>query len=276
MTNRYSYSKQGNVALSSHFQVKEFASKSGSKLYSDEVLIDTDMIIILEKVFAHFNCSTIIISSGYRTKAHDIAVGGNGVGQHTLGKASDFICRDKANNIISAKRVCCFLEDLGVNGIGYINDNYTHMDTRVASFKWWGDETKSGSPSITRFGHNSFYTYFGIPKVAPQQPTPIVIKPSYKLGQYISNGIDYGYVFDHEFYANRYADLKQAFGMDKGKLFSHFLKNGMKEERLGCPYFNVKIYRNNYADLRNAFGSNTVKYYTHFCTYGYKENRVAF
>lgn len=108
------------------------------------------------------------------------------------------------------------------------------------------------------------------PIVAPQQPAP-----TYKLGQYISNGIDYGYVFDHEFYSNTYADLKKAFGMDKGKLFNHFLTNGMKEERLGCPYFNVKIYRNNYADLRNSFGSNTVKYYTHFCIYGYKENRVA-
>ena len=125
MVNRYSYSKQGNVALSAHFQVKEFASKGGGRLYTDEVLIDTDMIIILEKVFAQFNCSTITISSGYRTKAHDIAVGGNGVGQHTLGKASDFMCKDKNGNIISAKRICCFLEDIGVNGIGYINDNYT-------------------------------------------------------------------------------------------------------------------------------------------------------
>ena len=63
MVNRYSYSKQGNVALSAHFQVKEFASKGGGRLYTDEVLIDTDMIIILEKVFAQFNCSTITISS---------------------------------------------------------------------------------------------------------------------------------------------------------------------------------------------------------------------
>ena len=63
--------------------------------------------------------------------------------------------------------------------------------------------------------------------------------------------------------------------MDKNKLFNHFINNGMKEERLGNPYFNVKTYRNNYADLRNAFGNNTVKYYTHFCTNGFKENRVA-
>lgn len=273
--NNYSYAKDGKVAVSPHFQVKEFASKNGTKLYTDLVMIDTDLIAILEKVYVNFNCSMIIVSSGYRTSEHDRAVGGNGSGQHTLGKAVDFCAYGQDKKPISAKRVCCYLEDIGVNGIGYINENYTHADTRGVQSKWWGDETKPNSPSITKFGHNSFYTYFGIPKIQPIPNVPIQEKPTYKLGVYVKDGIDYGYVFDHEFYSNTYADLKQVFGMDMNRLFNHFLTNGMKESRLGNKWFNINIYVNNYADLRQAFGGNTVEYYKHFCKYGYKENRVA-
>lgn len=39
--------------------------------------------------------------------------------------------------------------------------------------------------------------------------------------------------FDYEFYANRYADLKQVFGMDKAKLYRHYMTYGMKEKRQG-------------------------------------------
>lgn len=107
---------------------------------------------------------------------------------------------------------------------------------------------------------------------APSAPTSVVGSP--KLGIYKANGIDYGYVFDHEFYANTYADLKKAFGFDQTKLFNHFLKNGMNENRLGNAIFNVQVYKNTYADLRNAYASNMPAYYKHYCLYGYKENRI--
>jgi hypothetical protein len=281
MVKKFSYSKQGNEHLSAHFQVREFASKSGSKLYSDDVYVDTELITVLEKIFDHFNCGMIIVSSGYRTSDHDKAVGGNGSGQHTRGCAADFTCKDKANNIISAKLVCCYLEDLGINGIGYINSNYTHVDTRTGMYKWWGDETKPNSPSITKFGYNSFYTYFSVPKTAPAAPSapvaPTVAVPTPKLGLYVNGGVDYGYVFDHNFYADRYADdLKKAFGYDKTKLFNHFIKYGMKEKRRGNAYFDVEIYINakDNADLRTAFGGDVPSYYKHYSMHGHNEPRI--
>ena len=153
----------GNVKLSDHFKVKEFMSKSGSKIYSDEVKVHNKLIEILEALYAKLDCSAIIVTSGYRTSAHDLAVGGDGKGQHTLGRAADIVCYDKNNKIIDARKVCCTLEDFGnVYGIGYISNSAVHVDTRAASKKWWGDETKSGCPNISKLGYNSFHKYFNI------------------------------------------------------------------------------------------------------------------
>lgn len=159
----YSYAKSKNVKLSDHFQVYEFASISGSKLYSDTVKVHNKLIIILEALFAELDCSKIIVNSGYRTAEHDKAVGGNGAGQHTLGRAADVVCYGKDGKIISAEKVCCTLEDMGgIYGIGYISKNAVHVDTRSKSKKWWGDETKPGSPNISKLGFSSFHKYFKI------------------------------------------------------------------------------------------------------------------
>lgn len=159
----YSYKKSGSVDLSDHFKVREFASKSGTKIYSDTVKVHNKLIIILESLFAELSCSKIIVNSGYRTPDHDKAVGGDGSGQHTLGRAADIVCYDKDNKIIPAKKVCCTLEDIGgIYGIGYISATAVHVDTRSKSQKWWGDETKPGSPNISKLGYSSFHKYFNM------------------------------------------------------------------------------------------------------------------
>jgi len=52
------------------------------------------------------------------------------------------------------------------------------------------------------------------------------------------------YVFDAEYYANRYPDLKAAYGMDEDKLYDHFVNYGIEEGRSASPYFDVKVYMN--------------------------------
>lgn len=159
----YSYKSHKDRFLSNHFQVKEFVSrKNGTTLYSDKVKIHNKLIQILEIVYAELNCSKIIINSGYRTETHDKAVGGSGDGQHTLGRACDFTAYDKNGKVIDAKKICCLLEDMGVWGIGYISPTAVHVDTRAKLKKWWGDETKAGSPNISKLGYNSFHDYFNI------------------------------------------------------------------------------------------------------------------
>ena len=160
MVKTYSYSKQGNAYCSKHTQVKEMASKSGSKLYSDKVLIDENLMVMIEKLFSKLQCKKYIISSGYRTAAHDKAVGGNGIGQHTKGKAVDACFYWKDGSIIPAKIVCCVAQDLGFKGIANISKNYryVHLDMRESG-KYYGDEIKSFN-TVT----DNFYKYFGVSK----------------------------------------------------------------------------------------------------------------
>lgn len=171
----YSYNK--NKAVSKHFTAKEFASKSGTEIYSKIIKIESKVIDILEKLYKDLNCSKIVITSGYRTASHDKAVGGSGKGAHTQGKAADFICYSKKGIIIPAKEVCARLESYkNVYGIGYISARAVHIDMNYRSKKnkWWGDETRAGQRSIWYYKPycRSFYDYFKLPRPS-----------TYKVGQ---------------------------------------------------------------------------------------------
>ena len=87
--------------------------------------------------------------------------------------------------------------------------------------------------------------------------------------------MDYSLVFDANYYLNRYADLKAAFGSNTKLAFQHFVTFGMKEGRQASANFNVQAYRLRYPDLQKAFGADLPSYYRHFITHGYKEKRNA-
>lgn len=153
----YSFKRDGEKKLSPHFKVREFRCKDGT----DKILIESGLITHLEKVYEHFNCSRIDITSGYRTASHDKAVGGRGAGNHVKGKAVDFVAYDKNGDKIPSREIALYLEDIGVKGIGYRcggNANATHMDINYRTLKWYGDEKKSMNASACK----SFYTYFGV------------------------------------------------------------------------------------------------------------------
>ena len=150
----YNLTTQGNMLLSPHFKVKEFKSPD-----SNTVKIDNRLIWILEKLYADFNCSKLIINSGYRTPAYSVKVGGYSTDRHVRGEASDIKLFDKSGKIISAKLVCQKLCEYGnVFGIGYINENATHVDTRPMQDVWFGDETKG--ISLIKAGFTDFEGYF--------------------------------------------------------------------------------------------------------------------
>jgi len=171
---KYSYKKQGALFCSKYTQVREMASL-GSKLYSDTVLIDEKLMKMLDQLFEKLNCKFYYISSGYRTAAHDKAVGGNGSGQHTKGKALDAAFYDKDGKLISAKIVCCVAQDLKFKGIANISENYAyvHLDTRsIGTYK--GDEIY-GTSSVTK----DFYKYFGVTDEEVEKYTQVVKKAKY-------------------------------------------------------------------------------------------------
>ena len=110
---------------------------------------------------------------------------------------------------------------------------------------------------------------------------------------YVINNYDYAPVFDPVFYADKYADLKSAFGNDASALWNHFQTFGMNEMRQASAQFNPVIYKNRYADLRDAydktevlvneqmfafgkvFTTNNPLFYWHYIAIGKAEGRSA-
>ncbi|PRR83063.1 C40 family peptidase [Clostridium vincentii] len=81
-------------------------------------------------------------------------------------------------------------------------------------------------------------------------------------------------VFDANFYANKYSDLRQAFGTNEAQLYNHWITYGIKEGRTASEIFDVKFYLANNKDLINAFGAtNYTAAYNHFRNDGFREGR---
>lgn len=81
-------------------------------------------------------------------------------------------------------------------------------------------------------------------------------------------------VFDYKFYADKYPDLKNAFGYDKNKLLVHWKTYGIKEGRASSEVLDLTFYLNSHPDLIKVYGQNNYKSaYNHFITWGYKQNR---
>ena len=83
------------------------------------------------------------------------------------------------------------------------------------------------------------------------------------------------YVFDAKYYADRYPDLKAAYGTDETKLYQHFINYGIEEGRCASPYFDVKIYMNyNSQAFQEENKGNYEKAFKHFLSNCKKNNRM--
>lgn len=158
---KYNLKTQGEERISTNFKVKEFKSYSNTynKLFSNDVLISTELVQKLEMLRSKLNCKITIIN-GYRCKEHNTKVGGSKNSTHLLGYAADVSCSNT-----SGKIVCCVAQDLGFKGIGYMSNNHVHLDMSPTR-TWYGDETKKENGtyySLTKHGVD-FYKYFNVSK----------------------------------------------------------------------------------------------------------------
>ena len=83
------------------------------------------------------------------------------------------------------------------------------------------------------------------------------------------------YLFDAKFYADKYSDLKEAFGFNESLLKQHYEEFGKREGRSASPVFDPVYYINKYSDLKSAFGTDYVSAYNHFINFGIDEGRQA-
>ena len=159
----YSVAKDGETLLSPHFKVKEFRPTRNGKPDGDEVKIDTELIKRLELLSDCVNNAPIYVNDGYRTEAFDIELTGK-AGQHTKGRAADIRV-----NGYTAEQLCVYAEACGFTGVGTINANSIHVDTRqsnkVVCFRENG--TTAGSEAvISSFLHSADWLH---PIIIPQE-----------------------------------------------------------------------------------------------------------
>lgn len=70
MKNKYSKIKDGNIKLSEHFSLFEFASHDGA----DEILVDLSLIPIVER-FRQYVEASVPLNSAYRTISYNKKIG---------------------------------------------------------------------------------------------------------------------------------------------------------------------------------------------------------
>lgn len=152
------YAYNDKTQLSKHFNVQEFKCKCGKH---HDIIINTRLVAGLEKLFEKFNCSMIIVNSGYRCPEYDTNMNGF-AGKHSVGDAADVVFYDKNKAVISTKKISCAAQDMeGIfGGIANINKTYTaiHLDVRQG-YRWLGNEVVSNN-TVTK----DFYSYYGLSK----------------------------------------------------------------------------------------------------------------
>ncbi len=80
-------------------------------------------------------------------------------------------------------------------------------------------------------------------------------------------------VFQAEYYANRYEELKNAYGYDAKQLMVHWVTHGIPESRQASSEFDLTYYKENNADLRNRYGDDNYSYVYHYIEHGKAEGR---
>lgn len=131
----YSLRRDSTRQLSPSFRVREFSCKG-----SDVVLLDEELVVLLQCIREHFG-KPLHITSGYRTAAHNAAVGGSKSSQHLLGRAADIQVAG-----VSVEDVAAYAESLlpGWGGVGRYpvkagrTKGWVHVDTRPNKSRWVG------------------------------------------------------------------------------------------------------------------------------------------
>lgn len=134
MIRQYSLVKDGTALLAPGFRVREFRCRDGS----DTVMVDETLTVVLQCIREHFG-KPVTITSGYRTAAHNAAVGGAKSSQHLLGRAADIRVEG-----VSVEAVAAYVESLMPDwgGVGRYPvkagraTGWVHVDTRQNKSRW--------------------------------------------------------------------------------------------------------------------------------------------
>ncbi|MBS0124994.1 glycoside hydrolase family protein [Thetidibacter halocola] len=126
------------TASSAHFTLAEFASRDGAATPTGTIGNIQVVMNQLEILRAELGGKAITIVSGYRSPAHNSAVGGATRSQHLCGRAADIRVEDHTPQQVHAK-----IEELigsgrmQQGGLG-LYSSFVHYDTRGTRARWTG------------------------------------------------------------------------------------------------------------------------------------------
>ena len=133
----YSMSRDSTRQLSPSFRVREFGCKG-----SDVVLLDEELVVLLQCIREHFG-KPVHITSGYRTAAHNAAVGGSKSSQHLLGRAADFYVEGVDVATVAAYAETLLARPGAASGATRRTQKHptrktgwVHIDTRANKSRW--------------------------------------------------------------------------------------------------------------------------------------------
>ena len=215
------------------------------------------------------NCLGLLSSMDIKTVFYDVE--GNMLNQ---GKTSI------TDNIVT---FCSILNGVGYNcGIysseSHFNSNFD--DARLSNYYHWVARHSTTPPKLNsgnkvdmwQFGGS--VNYFRTPMISGIKVDQNQLYKDWEdVKGYYVNGYDYSPVFNPEYYANHYPDLKAAFGTNADLLWNHFCQFGMNELRRGSEEFDPVYYKDHNPDVVQAFGDDYPMYYFHYVACGKAEGR---
>lgn len=129
------YKMSNTEKLSRNFDWIEFESKDGAKM-TPEVKTNVKELAKNLEVIRSAVGTPLIINSGYRSPAHNKAVGGKSASFHMTGEASDFYSKT-----VPTKKIHAIIEDLiktgkiKQGGLG-LYPTWIHYDIRGTKARW--------------------------------------------------------------------------------------------------------------------------------------------
>ena len=123
------------MRLTKNFTQREFRSRDGAKMPLD-VLDNIKELACNLQVLRDFLGESIKINSGYRSEAHNKAVGGVKSSKHTKGLAADIRVKDlETDDLYLLIESLIKQGDMKEGGLG-VYDTFVHYDIRGTRARW--------------------------------------------------------------------------------------------------------------------------------------------